>query len=503
MLLKMDSMQQTIQHLTKDEVRKFRHHLQVQNETKLLALFNLLLSSAESFTEKQLEEKIYGKVNGGRRASMLRHILKETMLDFLTSYRMLKRHKLLDKSFAAQIRIKKRIAEYTMLNRSGRNLPFAHQLLDEAIADAKKEECYSDLVFAMDQQKYHYGFSQGDKAFDKREKKTMQYERWRLAFRRAVYYYYKVIVNNKFSGNPDKKKLLKIIKEGLKEMKRDYADTRLPGVLYYQKKLESEYYQQKGNYKKAIQICRNTLKHLKKHPSVNNSQRTGYAHDDMAQCYIFLKNYKKAMNHLLLAQKNILKGTVNHLVSKEQEILLFFYDMQYDKVKQLTETSLRNFPVDAEPFLRGKLHFYLACALFKLNNYDAALKILKQKSEVFSDKAGWMFFSKLVEIMTLYEMKNFGEMKSALERFRKFIGYNKKAFTKRDLAVIRLLYLLGNSDNFLLSGKNKREAQKLVTLLKSNRNNYQWRPYSHEVIRFEEWVQEKIIFVNSKKEKYG
>ncbi|MEK6616681.1 MAG: hypothetical protein AABZ32_11340, partial [Bacteroidota bacterium] len=398
----------------------------------------------------------------------------------------------LDNKFVAQIRINTLLTEYTFLSRSGRNLPFAHHLLDDVIADAKKWDCYSDHVDALHKQKSNYGLMQGEKEYEKFQKETERYERYLAATRRSVDWNNKLTIATKFNANPDRKKILKIVNAGIKEMKCDYKLTGLPVVLYYQKILEIEYYFQHYNYKQAKQVCLSRMNLLKKYPSLCDSQRMGYVHDFMAQCYIILKEFKKAMVHLQLAQKNILKGTVDYLVSKEQDFFLLFYDGQYEKAKQIIETALKNFPADVEPFRKGKLNFFLACVLFKLNNHAATLKILRQKTEVFNDKAGWLFSSKLIEIMILHEMKNPNEMKSALERFRKFVGYNKEAFTKRDHAVVRLLYLLENC-NFMLRGKNKREARKIITLLMSNRSAYRWLPYSHEVIRFEYWVQEELM----------
>ena len=484
-------MQQTIQHLTGNEVRQFRLHLQILNKTELLKLFNLFSYSAESFSEKQIEEWIYGSVTKGRRVSMLRYRLKETLLDFLTSERMLQKHPVLDKKFIAHIRIKKHLAQYIMLKNSGRSLPFAHRLLDEVIADAKKWECYTDLLYALEQQKLRYSFVYGQKEYEKYQKEIELYEHCQEITRRAVNHYYKLMISTKFIGNPDKKMVLKIVNEGRKEMKRDYALTKLPVILYYEQKVETEYYQQQGKYKQAKQVCLITLDLLKKYPTLNDSQRTGFAHDFVAQCCILLKEYKEAGKYLQLAQENILKGTTDFLLSKEQEFLLLLYDGQYDKAKRTIETALKNMPADAEPFRRGKLNFFLVCALFKLKKYSYALKILKQKTEIFKDKAGWMFSSKLMEIMILHEMRNPDEIKSTFKRFKDFIRYNKKAFTERDKALLRLLYFLVNC-NFYPIGKNKRKIQKLVALLKINHGTYQWQPFSHEVVRFEEWVQSAI-----------
>ena len=485
-------MQQIIQHLTKEEVRQFRFHLKAQNKNELLALFNLLQKSSESFTEKQMEERIYGLAAGGRRASMLRYRLKETLLDFIVSDRTLEKHSLLDKKFIARIRIKKRLAQYTMLYNSGRNLRFTNRLLDDAIADAKKVESYYDLIYALDQKKLHYGFVYGEKEYEKWQKEIEHYEYYLTAMRRAVNYYYKLIIYAKFNGNPDKKKILKIVKEGLKEMKRDYALTKLPGILYYRQILETEYYFQHCQYKLAKRVCLNILDLLQSNPSVNSTQRTGYAHDFLAQCCIFLKEYEDAREHLVLAQKNIAKGTADYLISKEQDFLLLFYDGQYEKSKKTVEILLKNFPADADIFRKGKLNLFLACALLKLKKYSSALKILNQKTEVFKDKAGWLLSSKLAEVMVLYEMKNPDEIKSTFKRLRDFVRYNKKIFTKRDKALLRLLYLLVNC-NFIITGKNKKDAQKLIALLKSNHKTYQWQPFGHELIRFEDWVQSEIM----------
>ena len=492
LLLKPDFMQQTIQHLTDIEVRKFRKQLQTQNKNELLALFNLLYENPEPFTENQIEGKIYGIESGSRKASMLKNYLKETLLDFLISYRMLHKHPVLDKKFIARVRIKKRLAQYTLLNNSGRNLPFAHQLLDEVISESKKWENYTDLVYALDQQKQHFGFTNGKKEFEKWSKEMQHYERCIAATSRAVHYYNELNVFIKSKGNPDSKSVLKIIKECLKDMKHDYQLTRLPVILYYQQKIKVEYFCQHKQYKKAKQVCIDTLNLLKKYPALNDSQRTGYAHDYLAQCNMALGEYKEAMKHFSFAQKNILKGTVNYLISKEQEFLLLFYDRQYAKAKQTVETLLKNLPADTEQFRIGKLNFYHACSLLKVRRHSLALKILRQKTELFKDKAGWIFSSKLVEIMVLYEMKNTDEIKLTFKRLRDFVRYNKKAFTERDKVLLLILNHLMNC-NFHPVGKYKRRIRKLVALLKDKRKPYQWLPFSHELIRFEDWVESGFL----------
>ena len=294
--------------LIDEEAKRFRNWLYPQRKPdKMLALFDLMHQQGqeEVFKEEkqEMEKKIYGGVSNGKRMDMLHHRLCAELSDFLISNSALKDHPLLENLNTESLHIKKNYALYHLLTHTGRGGVIRDDLLDEAIAQSIKYECYTELLLFLNLKSNNEGYQTGRKEMDKYNAQISFYQVCQQAVLRTTEYYNRMIAFTKFNVNPDLKSLQQFLKQGIEELGALHKQTNSALVAYYMGKLKLCFLQNEKNYRSAAAYCKQMFSIIRKSPSVFSQRRIGYCYDNLAQCYVYLKDFRSAKTNCNASSK--------------------------------------------------------------------------------------------------------------------------------------------------------------------------------------------------------
>lgn len=120
----MESLITLIKLLTSSEVRGFRSYLKRQHSSKTLALFDLVLKSADT-DKKKIAKKLYGG-EAGPRLDMLSRRLEEKLGDYLVSDANLSENDVLDEYGKDMARFYKKFSQVIYLVYSKGAIPIVH-----------------------------------------------------------------------------------------------------------------------------------------------------------------------------------------------------------------------------------------------------------------------------------------------------------------------------------------------------------------------------------------
>lgn len=465
------------------------------NDAALVKLFNLFTSSKTSFSEKELEEKIYGERSSekSRRVSMLRHRLMEKLELFLISEQFLEKNRNMDNFTAARIRIIKRMGGFSALHKIQPTNPLAMRWLDQAISFSLKDEQYPLLLHALERKQQALGHGNRQELL-KWEKKIDHYETEGKGVRKAVLYFCLLTALKSKTAKPDLKKIGRLHRQYLRELKTYHAKTNSPTILYYMNYLRCDDCQNKRHYSKAIKHLHDIIALMKKYPSLLRKDRMGFANDNLAQTYSMMGWHTTALHYLHIAQSYLSNKTVDMALSQEQEYFVLMQSGQYEKAKHLAGKMFQNPAVRTEQYkhLSDKTVFYIACAHYQCGEYEKALHCIQKKLSITQDKEGWAFSLRLLHLYLLIELGSQKEVQHCLKLFDKFIAYHRSKLCKRNQLILQTFSLLRRCD-FNPGAEALEKIKRNLKLLGSSKADYCWDSQGDEVIRFEGWVKRKYL----------
>lgn len=460
--------------------------------------------------KKEMKKKLYGNVSGGKQFDMLSHRLRAKVFDFLLSEITHNKHPVLERLHSAQINIKNKYALYFFLNYTGRSGSVADELLDEAIALAKKYQCYNDLLQLLHSKQMKLGYQWGEKEIDKTAAEIKRYEKCERAVRRASELYYRLVARKKFNAHPDLPSLQKFLRKSIQELDALYAETHAHEVLYFLKLLEMDFFQNEKKFTSAKQKCSELLAVLRSYPSLFTNQRFDYALGNYAQCCIYMGEYASALQ-LIHQIKYIIPHTLDWLESKEMEFRILFYQKKFTEAKRLLDVMQEHLPDDIEKIRIARMQFFVACTFFMRGDYAKAKIILSTNTLLLKDKSGWAVSIRILELMLLLEqnaddkisasrvkpLDKTAEYQRALRKAEKFFRYNEQSsfISKRDLLLLELLVHAEKENDFTLKKTSRslslreRRIRKVKKILSMKKGDYKWDPFGHEIIRHDEWLE--------------
>lgn len=185
-------------------------------------------------------------------------------------------------------------------------------------------------------------------------------------------------------------KVLSIIKGRIKTIKKLYQQTSSPYIKYYWLFLELERYWINKRFLESRKVILELLDLVRNNKSVYRRQRIGVVYDHLSRCEYYLGEYKKAIEASQNAQKHFNENSENYCIALEQEFYALFALEQYESSKEIAEKMLRSATrKELGEFRYAKYNYLLANALFKLHRFHEVLDLLKIRTEISKDRAGW------------------------------------------------------------------------------------------------------------------
>jgi len=363
---------------------------------------DILLAKSESPSANDCSKQIYGKRKDNR-IEKLKSRLKSRILDSLLLDVNLDRSEVLGPSDRMGIKIKKKLAQYHVLNHSQPRSKVSVQLLNEIISLSKTYEYYPGVQEGLKFKKYDEAIRKGPVAFKRINKEIDKYaekDRWA---KEAIdsYFGYLMLVNER--ANPSKIKQESYLKKHIKELKKGARISGSANVLHFLYVLEFELCQLESQYKKAKTICQQHINHLKSNKAVCRDNRLGAVYDYLSECEVNLGDFDKALEAAKRGECYFIKDTINYYICLEHQFYALVYMGDYAGARAVTELLQSGKKVVQGQFRKAKYTYFRACTFFLQERHDEVHQILLNSLEIFSDKAGWNISIRLLCIMSFVE----------------------------------------------------------------------------------------------------
>ncbi len=495
---KENALQSLVKSLDKQELGVLKTYLTAfsgrkEGGTITLKLLDLLLSTKEILSDDDCSKTLYGKPKDNR-FEKLKSRLKSKVLDSLINDINIDRYNDWEDIDLIAIKVRKRLTEYFILNFSRPSEPTLRQLLDEILLTSKKYEIYSVLIEALKQKKYNDESKKGEKYFDKLNKEIDHYNECLEGTRLANDLYYKISLKQNFSTTIEKEKFIHFLINSIEILKEKNKKISSPYVEYYLLNIEANYYIFLEDYSKAIRKCQLLEVLIKSNVSVYRKQRIGSNLFRLNQCEIYLGNYKKSIEYAKSSQKYFPANSVNYLNSKEVEFYSLFYNcdlLNSIEVSSFLTNGINDF---AGKFRISKYSYFHANVLFVQGKFHETLKTLRENNSISEDKTGWDLGLRVLIILSYVELDKLDLVENALDALRKRHERSEdrdKPIRARDKIIYRILNtLVANSYNFENTMIDEAEN---IRLLKSTDKEYRWEHFSHELVKFHEWMDKKAM----------
>ena len=197
------------------------------------------------------------------------------------------------------------------------------------------------------------------------------------------------------------------------------------------------------------------------------------------------------------AQKYFEADSQNTFTALELEVLSFFYSSQYQQASEKLRELLKENHHNISAFRRGQWKYYLSYLDYLSGNGKKAIADLDTNDEMVNDKKGWGIGVKMLKLFIYAEKGEESPFGSTLDSLQRALNDKEesKSIRKRERTILTILRRLKNNDfNFKLTYANsKRELERLV----SSEEQYAWEPMSAELVRFENWFEEKATSQSS------
>jgi tetratricopeptide (TPR) repeat protein len=261
---------------------------------------------------------------------------------------------------------------------------------------------------------------------------------------------------------------------------------------FYQHLTSISYYSSIHDFESAQLHAIDLLKTVETDKVVKSNSNQAGVNMELANIYLNTGNFEKAISHSQHAVELFKSGMINQL---HAYIILFFSFFRSNDLRNASRilalaNQHRLIKNQKDPLMVSRLQLLRAAVSFKEGDYDASSFILRENSELLRDKDGWMPGYFLLESLTLLEKKSVDLANYRIEAFRKMIGRNNFRDEQRIGAITRILKQLARDEwNYkkLVPEKNKD-----IKMLSEAKEKFYWNPAGYEIIRFDEWLLQKV-----------
>jgi len=198
-------------------------------------------------------------------------------------------------------------------------------------------------------------------------------------------------------------------------------------------------------------------------------------------------NFEESLKYIKLAHKKDNNFKSNIRLNKTIEFYIHFYGNNYSKALQ----CIKSIDIESDYFSISQNAYFQACSCFFMSDNINFLKNLALAKEIEKDKEGWNIYIRLVQILQQLEAKKTDVAQSYIESLRKHIERNKsREIHPRLLLILKILRALVK-ENFNYKDTWQKHADRFELLISETNENYSWKIFSPELIRFDVWFEAK------------
>ena len=366
----------------------------------------------------------------------------------------------------------------------------ANLILEDIISKSTKYEEFDQVIEAYELLKLQCIITADFKEYDNIDAKLKHLEEKRDGIHKARKLYQDVLL---YSTLPLPKTFLASIEVALKKIgeisKRSDTDT----VRYFLHLVEAEHLTLKNAYKSARDTLEKTLQNVRTQAPLQSREREAQVLLKIANCDVLNKDYKRAKTVFEEASTLFKKSDYDYYVIVNKMVYLDFYLKKYTDIKKHIDTRGRSRYITSTPYATAQYEFFNGALLYLKNKPLKAANWLLPKAKPsdnvsFQTQLGMNFFLLISGIDILKTNPKIGPqcIKAAFKNIEKIKSAHN--LEDRDKLILRVFKKL-RSRKFDFEVTQKAIEENLNQLMTDP--DYAWSPFSHEIIRLDEWFKSK------------
>lgn len=366
----------------------------------------------------------------------------------------------------------------------------ANFLLDEIISRSTKYEEIDQVIEAYELLKLKSILNSDVKEYDQIDQILSELEEQHVAIHKARKYYQSVSLH---ADLPLPKAFKAAIEKGLKEVKDIKTKTTLHTVTYFLWLIECENLKLKKDYNGAVKKYRDILEIVRSKAPLQSVEREAQILLKIAYCEVLAENYANAKKTYGETADLFKKSDYEHYLITSKMMFLDFYNKNFSEIKKLLGLRSRSRYITSLPYATAQYEFFNGAYLYLKDKPLNASKYLISKAKPtthipFETQLGINFLLLISGIDILNTNPNIAD-KSIKEAFKNLEEIKAAhSIGKRDKLLMRIFKKL-KARNFDFKLTMPAIAENLEDL-KTN-PEYKWSPFSHEVVRYDEWFESK------------
>ncbi len=280
--------------------------------------------------------------------------------------------------------------------------------------------------------------------------------------------------------------------EGKIERIRTVSETtRSPLARYYYLLSNILYLQYNFHFQEAMEFCKMHLELVQNEPSIYSKQRLVSAYFQLTETSFRAGNLEKAQSNVDQTLAFFSKEETNSLIVLGTAFRIAYYSKNWEKAASTIRQALEHPRFGASEFRAATWHYYRACLYFIEGQAGESLQALNRATALLADKEGWNLTFRLQEVMIFYECELYDLLETKILNLCQFIKRTQKGFNLyRPTRLIQVL--MEWHKNGLDIRKTVRGAQRQLQELQSYHEDIPFDPASGELIRFENWIADKV-----------
>ncbi|MEL6253571.1 MAG: hypothetical protein AAFR87_16300 [Bacteroidota bacterium] len=238
------------------------------------------------------------------------------------------------------------------------------------------------------------------------------------------------------------------------------------------------------DYELAKEALEELIDLVSSNKGLRSKNRLGTPYLKLAAVECLVYNFPAALDASLKARELYHPKKYNYFSASLYALFIQLYLGEWEEAEKILQ-EIQWFRKQKRRIQSVELTYYLeACLKHLQGDLKTAFQSLGLLQEILADKKGWNSSMRIYEIMLLLDMEMFDLASSRIESLRKHLARYKGE--ERHAKIFRYLYLLEKHAFDFHS-----EIQELEELELWLKVSDSWKAISHEVIRFDLWIQTK------------